>query len=95
MGKEVTLFEAEEKRSLSEVAEFFRQLADRLDKNKVVLRSGDKKIKLDIPDQVELEIEVEKEISKRKTVIELEIELKWIEGDKRVGKGKRGPISLD
>lgn len=95
MGKEVTLFEAEEKRSLSEVADFFRQLADRLDKKKVVLRAGDKKIKLDIPDNVELEIEVEKEISKNKTEIELEIELKWIEGDKRDGKSKRGPISLD
>ena len=95
MGKEVTLFEAEEKRSLSEVASFLRQLADRLDQNKVVLRSGDKKIKLDIPDQVELEIEVEKEIGKRKTEIELEIELKWTEGDKRDRKRKKSPISLD
>ena len=95
MGKEITLFEAEEKRSLSEVADFFRQLADRLDKNTVVLRSGDKKIKLDIPDQVELEIEVEKEISKRKTEIEIEIELKWIEGDTRKGKSRKGPIRID
>ncbi len=54
MGKEITLFKAEEKKSLSEVAAFLRQLADRLDNNKVTLRRGDKKIKLDIPDRVEL-----------------------------------------
>lgn len=95
MGKEITLFKAEEKKNITEVAEFLRKLADRLEKNKVTLRRDDKKIKLDIPDRVELEIEVEKEIGKRKTEIELEIELKWIEGDKRGVKSKKGPISLD
>lgn len=70
-------------------------MADRLDKNKVTLRRGDKKIKLDIPDRVELEIEVEKEIGKRKTEIELEIELKWVEGDKGEVKSRKGPISID
>lgn len=95
MGKEIKLFKAIEKKSISEVAEFLRQLADRLDKNKVSLRRDDKKIKLDIPDRVELEIEVEKEIGKRKTEIELAIEIKWIEGDTRSAKSSKGPISLD
>ncbi len=95
MGKEITLFKAKEGKDISEVAELLRQLADRLEKNKVSFRRDDKKIKLDIPNHVELEIEVEKEIGKRKTEIELEIELKWIEGDRREVKRKKGPISLD
>ncbi|MBM9537643.1 amphi-Trp domain-containing protein [Desulfobulbus alkaliphilus] len=77
MGKEVKLFKSEEKRSLGEVADFLRKLADRLDKGRVVLSQGDKKLKLKLPEVVEMEIEVEKEIGKRTTEIEMEIELKW------------------
>jgi amphi-Trp domain-containing protein len=77
MGKEVTLFKSEEKRNLNDVAQFLRQLADRLDKGKVVLAQGDKKLKLKLPQMVELEIEVEKEKGKRGTEMEMEIEIKW------------------
>ncbi len=77
MGKEVTLFKTEEKRSLTDVAQLLRKLADRLDKGKVVLNQGDKKLKLRLPQVVELEIEVEKETGKRGTEMELEIEIKW------------------
>lgn len=93
MAKEISLFKSEEKKDLSEVADFLRDLADRLDKRRVILKKGEKKLKLDLPDRVELEIEVEKEIGKRKTEMELEIEISWVVG--KSGKPKdKGKLSL-
>ncbi|MEE4240889.1 MAG: amphi-Trp domain-containing protein [Desulfopila sp.] len=94
MGKEVTLFKSEEKRSLGDVAQFLRKLADRLDQGKVVFNQGDKKVKLKLPQVVELEIEVEKETGKRGTEMEMEIEIKWKVDES--GKPKeKSPVILD
>ena len=93
MGKEITLFKSEEKRGLGDVADFLRELADRIDKGRVVLIRGDKKLKLDLPDTVELEVEVEKEIGRKKTEIELEIEIKWTVGKSGKPKSKE-PLTL-
>ena len=67
MGKETVLFKSEEKRSLQEVTELLRELADKLDKNKVVFMQGKRSVKVKVPSNVELEIKVEKETGKRKT----------------------------
>ena len=40
MGREIVLFKSEEKKDLPSVATFLRQLADKLDGNRVVLRQG-------------------------------------------------------
>jgi amphi-Trp domain-containing protein len=81
MASEVVLFESEERKSLSEVAEFLRQLADRLAQNQVTLRQGEEELTLTIPDQVVLEIKAEEEAKRKGTKQSLEIEIEWTEGE--------------
>lgn len=92
MGKETILFKSEEKKSLVELTVFLRELADKLDSNKVVFIQGNQTVKVNVPSTVELEIKVEKETGKRKTKKKIEIEIEWIVGDKN-GKGN-GTVKL-
>ncbi len=85
MGKETVLFASEERQSLRNVAEFLRQLADKLDGNQVVLRQGQQQITVDIPDNVVLELKVEEEQKKQRTQRSLEVEIEWYEGDESGG----------
>ena len=85
MGREVVLFKSEEKRMLTEVAEFLHQLADKLAEKQVILRQGNQELVLTIPDRVELEIKAEEEVRRDKTKRQLEIEIEWIEGDEYQG----------
>jgi amphi-Trp domain-containing protein len=89
MSKKTTLFKSEERHDLQEVADFLRDLADRLEGGEVVLRRGDREVTVQLPDRVELEIEVEKKEKKRKTKHSLEIEIEWKEGD-----FSGGPVTL-
>jgi len=88
MGKKTILFESEEYRSISSVAAFLRELADKLEQGEVVLRQGEKEITVSIPQNVELEIEVQEKPKRGKTQQELEIELEWIKGE------EGGPVTL-
>jgi amphi-Trp domain-containing protein len=81
MGKEIVLFESEERKDLASVVAFLHQLADKLAKNQVVLRQGSAEIAVDIPDNVVLEIKVEEEDKSGKLKRTLEVEIEWIEGD--------------
>jgi amphi-Trp domain-containing protein len=81
MAKEIVLFKSEERKSLTEVAAFLRELADRLDSNRVTLRQGAEELTLTIPNQVVLEIKVEDEGTKHS----LEVEIEWKEGDDAAG----------
>ena len=81
MGKKTILFKSKEHRSLSEVADFLRELADRLDKNEVVLQKNAEDVTLTLPDGVVFELEVQEKSKKGKTTRELEIEIEWQEGD--------------
>lgn len=88
MGKETVLFRSEEKKDLHAVTSFLRELADKLDKQKVLLMQGNQNITLKVPSTVELEIKVEKEVGRRKTKKKLEIEIEWVVGaDKKKGSG--------
>jgi amphi-Trp domain-containing protein len=78
MGKEIVLFKSEEKRQATEVAAFLRDLADRVEKQKIVLRKGDEKVTLRLPSVVTLEVKAEEERSKKgKVEYSLEVELEW------------------
>ena len=90
MGKETILFKSEEKKSLGEVAAFLRELADKLDKNKVVFIQGQQEVKVKVPSNVELEIKVEKEEGKRKSKKKIEIEIEWVLG----AEGKKGGTAV-
>jgi amphi-Trp domain-containing protein len=90
MGKEVRLFKSEERRSSTEVAEFLRQIAGKIENGEVILRQGREEIFLKMPHNLILEIQVEDEDKKRKGIQHsLEIEIKWFDDD-----GESGPLEL-
>ena len=90
MGRETVLFKTEEKMSRTAAADLLRQVAERLDGGKVILKQGGKKVTLKIPGRVEVEIKAEKEVGRRKTRKKLELEIEWL-----VGGGKdKGTFSL-
>ncbi|WP_456370681.1 amphi-Trp domain-containing protein [Thermodesulfatator atlanticus] len=88
MAEEKILFKTEEPKSLTEVADFLRALADKLTEGKVVLRKGSEEIALTIPANVVLEMKAEQKIKGHKTKYSLEVEIEWREGD------QEGPLTL-
>jgi amphi-Trp domain-containing protein len=80
MGRETVLFKTEEKMSRNEVAALLRTLAGKIEKGKVVLQQGTKKVKLKLPERVELEVKAEKEVGRRRTKKKLELEIEWLVG---------------
>ncbi len=92
MGKEVRLLKSEERRSRNDVVAFLHQLADKISTGEVVLRQGKEEVKLHLPYNLVLEIQVEDEDKKRKGIQHsLEIEIKWFDGN---GDGRGGPLEL-
>ena len=85
MGKEIVLFESEERKDLASVVAFLHQLADKLASNQVILRQGDEEIVIDVPNNVVLELKVEEEDKKGKVKRTLEVEIEWLEGDESGG----------
>ncbi len=79
MSKKHVLFKSEEWKSRQNTAAFLRELADKLESGEVTLRRGSEKVKLTLPETVELEIEVTEKAKEHKTERELEIEIEWIE----------------
>ncbi len=90
MGKETVLFKTEEKMSRSAAADLLRQVADKLDNGKVILKQGEKKVGLKIPGRVEVEIKAEKEVGRKKIKKKLELEIEWLVG----GNKDKGTFSL-
>ncbi len=88
MGKEKVLFKTEEKKDVHSVAVFLRELADKLDQQKIVITRGKESVKLKVPSTVEFEIKVEEEVGRKKKKKKLEIEIEWIVGaDRQKGSG--------
>ncbi len=85
MGREIVLFETEERKSSAEIAAFLRALADKLESGKMVLRSGAKEIILELPKNLVLEIKVEEEAKKGRTKRSLEVEMEWFIGEESGG----------
>lgn len=78
MGREVTLFSSEERKSRAEVCAFLRALADKIETGRVTLRQGNEELVLELPGQMVMEIKAEdKEKGSKGTQHSLEIELKW------------------
>ncbi len=85
MGKEIVLFESEERKDLASVVAFLHQLTDKLAENQVILQHCSTEIVVDIPDNVILELKVEEEDKKGKLKRTFEVEIEWIEGDESGG----------
>ncbi len=91
MGNEVVLFKSEEKMTRRDAAELLRTIADKIDKGKITLSQGKKKVELKIPGRVEVELKAEKETGKKKTTKKLEVEIEWLVGGKDM---KAGPMKV-
>jgi len=90
MGKEIKLFKSEEQKNRSEVSAFLHEIADKIEKGRVVLRQAGEEITLEMPHHLILEIEVEDEDKKNKGIQHsLEIEIKWFDNDL-----SSGPLKL-
>lgn len=59
MGKETRIFKSEERLRRSEVSQFLRQVADKIENGQVVLRQGQEELTLAIPRNLILEVQVE------------------------------------
>lgn len=80
MGREVKLFKSKMRRERGEIANFLRQLADKIDEGRVALSQGEEELVLDLPGALILEVQVEDEQKRRKGVQHsLEVELKWFD----------------
>lgn len=90
MGKEVRLFKSQERKSRDEVSAFLTELANKISAGQVVLRKGKDELKLEMPYNLVLEIQVEDEDKKQKgTQHSLELEIKWFDDD-----SASGPLEL-
>jgi amphi-Trp domain-containing protein len=91
MGKEVKLFKSEERMSRSDVSAFLQELSAKLGAGQVILQQGSEEIRLDLPHNLILEIQVEDEKKgKRGIQHSLEVEIKWFDGDDTGGPLKLG-----
>jgi amphi-Trp domain-containing protein len=82
MGKETRLFKSEDRKYRDELSAFLTQLAAKIAEGEVVLRQGSEEIKLQLPNNLILEIQVEDEDKKRKGIQHsLELEIKWFDND--------------
>ena len=82
MGKETRLFKSEERKNREEVADFLRQISEKITNGQVVLRRGNEELILEIPPNLVLEVQAEDEDKKAKGIQHsLEIEIKWFDND--------------
>lgn len=75
------LFKSEEMKSKKEAADILRQIADKIEEGNIVLKKGSEEVSVDIPDNVEIEIEATQKDKKGQTKKQLEIEIEWEEGE--------------
>lgn len=80
MAKKIVLMSSDTQVSRADAAAFLRQLADKLESGSVSLIQGEQEVVLEIPAQVQLEIEAEEKPKKGGAKRQLEIEIEWITG---------------
>ena len=88
-GKETmkkTHVDSEERTTRADAARFLRELADRLEGGRVVLKQGGRDVTAEVPEQVSLEVSLDETSKAAKgTKWSLEVELDWYEGGERSG----------
>jgi amphi-Trp domain-containing protein len=81
MGTETRLFKTEERTERGTAARMLRELADRIDAGRVVLRSGGRELVLEPSANVVFEVQAEREErSSGETELKIEVEVSWAEG---------------
>ena len=87
-GPKNILFKSKERKTSQEIADFFRKLADKMDNNQFTLKQGDQEVNLELPNSIELELEVEEKQKKGGLKREFEIEMEWYKN------GGEGPVEI-
>lgn len=90
MTRETVLFKSKEAMGRAQVADFLRELADKVASGRVTLQQGAEELPLNLPEQVMLEVEVEDEQKSRGIEHCLEVEIKWYDD----GAGPKGGVAL-
>lgn len=80
MGNKVVEIKGEQRISRDALSEFLSELAEQIESGHVVIRQGDQEAQADIPDQVELEVELEHRPKKTGEKYSLELEIEWYTG---------------
>jgi amphi-Trp domain-containing protein len=82
---EKVLMRSEEKKSRTEVSNFLRDVASKIDEGSLTFRQGTEEIVFELPDALELELKVEEKLG-RNPKIQFEMELEWLK-DTELKKG--------
>ena len=83
MAKKNVIVKSELRKTLPEVASFLRELADKVETGKVTLVQAGQDVTVELPDSVDFELEYYEQTKKNGLKKQLEIELEWIEGEKK------------
>jgi len=86
-GPKDVLYKSEERMSRQDLAAFLRDLADRVDDGRVVLTSGSGETPIELPEDLELEVQYQKKEKPRGVRHQLELEIEW-------GAGAPGGVGL-
>jgi amphi-Trp domain-containing protein len=87
MEDEATVFEFERRGERHAVATFLRDLADGIERGRVDLSHGGETLVVDVPDNLDLEVEVELEDEGEEGLeSSIEVEITWRDGGRQVGE---------
>lgn len=90
MSHKTVQFFSKERTSAEQASQFLRQLADKLQENRVTFRRESEEVSLEVPGALVLEIKVEEKAKKYGLKRSVEIELEW-----RVGEAQQGGVSVE
>ncbi|NOQ40359.1 MAG: amphi-Trp domain-containing protein [Anaerolineales bacterium] len=83
MAKKNVIVKSELRKTLPEVASFLRELADKVETGQVTLVQAGQDVTVELPDSVDFELEYYEKAKKNGLKKQLEIELEWVEGEKK------------
>ncbi|EMA55392.1 MULTISPECIES: amphi-Trp domain-containing protein [Halococcus] len=91
---EEVLFETEQSMDRSEIANYLRTVADRLDGgDEIGLEAGDQHVTLAPPARPTFEVKAERETGSGPDELSVEFEIEWDEGESGAGGG--GKLSIE
>jgi len=79
-GNKDVLYKSDEYMGREELATFLRDLADRIETGRLVLKSADQETPVEPGDRVELEVEYSTKQKNQRVRHQLELEIEWGEG---------------
>lgn len=92
---EEVLFKAEQTRTRSEISQYLRTVADKLDGDgELSLSAGSESVDLSVPERPTFEIKAEREVEGSETELSVEFELEWNEGQEG-GDGPDGELTVE